>query len=147
MVALGEALGARLAAGDLVALTGDLGAGKTTMIRGIVRGTGSGARVRSPSFVRLIEYDGPVRLCHFDLYRVETADPAWADTLAEAAGDDAITLVEWGERIAALLPEERFEVEIDFDGEGRSVRIRGTTGALEKRIGGLSAPGSEAEGG
>jgi len=145
MVALGEALGARLAAGDLVVLTGELGAGKTTMIRGIVKGAGSGARVRSPSFVRLVEYDGPVRICHFDLYRAEGADPAWADTLAETAGDDAIALVEWGERIAALLPAERFEVEIDFDGEGRLVGIHGTAGAFEARLAGLAAHGSEVE--
>jgi tRNA threonylcarbamoyladenosine biosynthesis protein TsaE len=145
MAALGEAFGARLAPGDLVVLTGDLGAGKTTMIRGIVKGAGSGARVRSPSFVRLIEYDGPVRICHFDLYRAEGADPAWADTLAEAAGDDAIALVEWGERIAAVLPDERFEVEIAFDGEGRLVGIRGTAGELEERLRGLAGRGSEVE--
>ena len=139
MVSLGASIGRSLRAGDVVVLTGELGAGKTTLIRGIVRGTGSPARVRSPSFIRMVEYEGPVRILHLDLYRVETADPEWASTLAESAGEDAIVLLEWGERIAEVLPAERWEIAIDFEGEGRRVSLSATAPALEARIGALGS--------
>lgn len=139
MVSFGEALGRVLAPGDVVALTGDLGAGKTTMIRGIVRGAGSQARVRSPSYVRLTEYAGPVTIYHFDLYRVEAADPEWSATLAEVAGDDGIALIEWGERIVEYLPAERIEVAIGFEGEARRVSISATAPGAQMRIEGALA--------
>lgn len=134
MVAFGEAFGRALRAGDVVVLTGELGAGKTTLIRGIVCGTGSTARVRSPSFIRMVEYDGPVRVLHLDLYRVERADPEWESTLAESAAEEAIVLLEWGERIAGLLPRERFEIAIDFDGQARRVTVSATGGGPGERL-------------
>jgi tRNA threonylcarbamoyladenosine biosynthesis protein TsaE len=130
--AWGAQLGAMLRAGDVVALRGELGAGKTTLVQGIVAGLGGPARVTSPTFTLVNEYavhDRPhagLRVIHVDAYRLgdrETADPAF-DTLG--LGDlldagDTIVLVEWAERVAALLPADRLEIALGY-GAGENER-------------------------
>ncbi len=118
---LAAALGTHLQVGDLVALRGDLGAGKTTLARALIRARlgHPDEAVPSPTFTLLQTYDDAAApIAHFDLYRVE--DPSelvemgWDDALA-----DAIALVEWPEHAGALLPARRIDVTLSFgDSEG-----------------------------
>ena len=96
---LGEALGARLEIGDLVALSGPLGAGKTCFARGLALGLGCRARVRSPSFSLVNEYHGRILLVHLDLYRVQPGDVESLG-IEEYVGRGAL-VVEWGEKLPA----------------------------------------------
>jgi len=105
--ALGAALAARLRPGDVVALSGALGAGKTTLARGILRGLGHAGEVASPTFAIVIPYEAPdTRLpaWHVDLYRIERAGEADELGLDEAR-DGGVLLIEWPERLPALWPE------------------------------------------
>ena len=94
----GERLGRRLRPGDVVLLKGELGAGKTTFVRGVARGTGSSAPVASPTFQLVRIYPGRVKLAHVDLYRVEDLAELRDLGLDELAGDGAV-VVEWGDRL------------------------------------------------
>lgn len=112
--ALGRALGALLGPGDVVALSGDLGAGKTVMVRGIAAGTGSTARVMSPTFTLIREYAGPVPLYHADLYRID-APAQLADLgLEELFDREGIMVIEWAERAGDALPLEHLWIAIAF---------------------------------
>lgn len=91
-------LGRRLQAGDVVLLTGELGAGKTTFVRGVAQGTGSTAPVASPTFQLVRVYPGRVQLAHVDLYRVEHSDELSDLGLGELSEQGAV-VVEWGERL------------------------------------------------
>ncbi len=96
--AAGEALGGLLRRGDVVLLTGDLGAGKTTLVRGIARGAGSDAPVASPTFQLVRVYPGRVQLAHVDLYRID--NPAeLAELGLEELADQGAVVVEWGDRL------------------------------------------------
>jgi tRNA threonylcarbamoyladenosine biosynthesis protein TsaE len=96
--AAGEVLGRRLRQGDIVLLTGELGAGKTTFVRGVTRGAGSGAPVASPTFQLVRVYPGPTQLAHVDLYRIESPSELAGLGLEELADEGAV-VVEWGERL------------------------------------------------
>ena len=112
--ALAEELAAGLQRGDFVALRGDLGAGKTAFARGLVRGLGSRAPVRSPSFTLMRIYaDGRLPVYHFDAYRLAGPDELDALDFAEYAEGDGVCLVEWPERIEDALPPDRTEVRIE----------------------------------
>jgi tRNA threonylcarbamoyladenosine biosynthesis protein TsaE len=97
--AAGEALGRRLRVGDVVLLTGELGAGKTTFVRGVARGVGSDAPVASPTFQLVRVYRGRVQLAHVDLYRIEKP-PELADLGLDELADQGAVVVEWGDRVA-----------------------------------------------
>jgi tRNA threonylcarbamoyladenosine biosynthesis protein TsaE len=95
---IGEHLGKRLRTGDVVLLTGELGAGKTTFVRGVARGAGSAAPVASPTFQLVRVYPGRLQLAHVDLYRIER-DAELSDLgLDELAGQGAV-VIEWGDRL------------------------------------------------
>ena len=98
--AFGEELGKLLKAGDAVALQGELGTGKTTLIQGITKGLGvTGVAVKSPTFVLMREYPGPVPVVHIDAYRLEGAPAAaWLD-IDQLLGPEKVTLIEWAERV------------------------------------------------
>jgi tRNA threonylcarbamoyladenosine biosynthesis protein TsaE len=96
--AAGLELGQALQAGDIVLLTGELGAGKTTFVRGVARGTGSTAPVASPTFQLVRVYPGRVQLAHVDLYRIENPIEL-ADLGLEELADSGAVVVEWGDRI------------------------------------------------
>ena len=116
--ALGRALAARLRPGDVVALQGDLGAGKTTLARGILRGLGFEGDVASPTFPIVLPYEQlDLPVWHVDLYRIE--DPAEIDELAldEALTDGAL-LIEWPERLGARLWPETLKLTLARDGSG-----------------------------
>jgi tRNA threonylcarbamoyladenosine biosynthesis protein TsaE len=107
--AIGESLGQRLRTGDVVLLTGELGAGKTTFVRGVTRGVGSSAPVASPTFQLVRIYPGRVQLAHVDLYRVERSTEL-ADLGLEELADQGALVIEWGDRLqvprAALIEIE-----------------------------------------
>jgi tRNA threonylcarbamoyladenosine biosynthesis protein TsaE len=109
-------LAADLRPGDVVTVTGDLGAGKTTFIRGACRALGIDAPVTSPTFTVGHRYRGSVDVSHLDLYRFEGLSPAeWGDL--EPYFDGAVCFVEWPEAAGDALPMPRFEVRLDHAGE------------------------------
>jgi tRNA threonylcarbamoyladenosine biosynthesis protein TsaE len=112
-IALGQRLAGMLPRRAVVLLTGDLGAGKTTLAKGIVKGLGAAEpeEVSSPTFTLIHEY-GP-RVCHVDLYRLEEEREAATLGLEDLFEREAVVLVEWGERFPALLPEPRVEIRIE----------------------------------
>ncbi len=112
-----EGFGRTLRAGDAVALSGDLGAGKTTFVSAIVRTLGSTAEVSSPTFIFRNRYEGPIPIEHVDLYRID--DPAEAIELGlhEAFSGDAITFVEWPSRLPGLVPAGAIAVRIAGSGD------------------------------
>jgi tRNA threonylcarbamoyladenosine biosynthesis protein TsaE len=127
---LGRELAARLRAGDLVILTGPLGAGKTTLVQGIGEGLGVRGPVTSPTFViarvhPALGGSGP-SLVHADAYRLGSISEV-DDLDLDADVASAVTVVEWGEGLAEGLAEDRLEISIqpDQDGETRTVRLRG----------------------
>ena len=128
MLALGARLGRVLRAGDTVALIGGLGAGKTTLARGLVQSLLPHESVPSPTYTLVQTYEFPeYTLWHCDLYRIEHADEAYELGLMDALGED-VCLLEWPDRLGGLLPENALTVEITFDGEGRRVSLRGWEG-------------------
>ncbi len=120
--ALGEQLGRDvLVPGDVVVLSGDLGAGKTALAQGVGRGLEVEGPVVSPTFTLVREYKGRHPLCHVDLYRLE-----WVQELhdlgIEEHLDDSVTLIEWGEMASSALPADRLEVRLT-PGVGADERI------------------------
>jgi tRNA threonylcarbamoyladenosine biosynthesis protein TsaE len=111
--ALGERLGAWLRPGDVAALHGELGTGKTTLVQGIARGLGCRpGSIKSPTFVLVREYPGDIPLIHVDGYRLSGSPAAaWLD-LELLLGPRKITLIEWAERFSGLLPERHLEVHL-----------------------------------
>ncbi len=115
MLEYGKKLGAELQAPAVLELLGDVGAGKTTLVRGIARGLGVKEDVTSPSFTISKEYQGEkYRLVHYDFYRL--GDPGiMSDDLAESISDSsAITIIEWGDSIKDILPENHKIIEIKY---------------------------------
>jgi tRNA threonylcarbamoyladenosine biosynthesis protein TsaE len=100
--------------GDVIALKGELGAGKTTFARAFIQASGAGEEVPSPSFSLVQVYDaGPATIWHFDLYRLRSPEEAW-ELGIEDAFHDGISLIEWPERLGALLPDRRLEIALVF---------------------------------
>jgi tRNA threonylcarbamoyladenosine biosynthesis protein TsaE len=129
--ARGAALAAHLCAGDVIALFGDLGAGKTTFVQGLARGLGIKRPVTSPTFILINEYRSDPPLYHVDCYRFpdeisKAAAEAAAIGLDELMGGDGVCVIEWAERLAALLPSERLEVRLTWGGaHERRIEISG----------------------
>ena len=122
-----EALGARLAQslvpGDVVAFSGDLGAGKTALTRGILRGLGYPGRVTSPTFAIANEYDTPHgRVVHCDLYRIPDSQALLDTGFDEYLDGSAIVLIEWSENAAGILPTHHKTVHISY-GNSNNDRI------------------------
>jgi tRNA threonylcarbamoyladenosine biosynthesis protein TsaE len=126
---LGAALGAALLAGDLVVLEGDLGAGKTFLVRAIARALGvpSAVPVTSPTFALVHELGGRLPIVHADLYRLDAADELVELGLRDRIGGDAVVLVEWGARFVEALgvPDVRIDLALGAGGEERSARVVG----------------------
>jgi tRNA threonylcarbamoyladenosine biosynthesis protein TsaE len=116
-IALGRTLAAELPAKALVLLIGNLGAGKTTLTKGIVRGLGAAepVEVSSPTFTLIHEY-GP-SVYHVDLYRLDTPEQVATLGLEEIFDRRAVVLVEWGEKFLEMMPEDRVEIRLRATGE------------------------------
>ena len=113
-IAWGRELADRLPAGAVVLLIGNLGAGKTTLAKGIAQGLGAvePEEVSSPTFTLIHEYGDPVRVYHVDLYRLDELRQVATLGLEELFESGATVLIEWGERFPEVLPEKRVEVRI-----------------------------------
>jgi len=108
-----------LAPGDLVLLRGELGTGKTTLVRGAARALGVEGPVTSPTFTLAQRYQGRVPVAHLDAYRLASADDEELGLALETIGEDAIAFVEWPEALARGLPPARLEIEIAHEGGDR----------------------------
>ena len=120
--ALGEAWGHAALPGQVIALAGDLGAGKTQWVRGLARGLGFAGRVHSPTFTLVNEYaGGRLKLFHLDLYRLETPEQVLSAGIEEFLHPDGVAVIEWAERLAGLrlgqfpLMHVRIEIIGDHD--------------------------------
>ncbi len=123
--ALGAALAGLLRSGDLVELRGELGAGKTTLVRGAARELGVEGTLTSPSYTVALRYEGRVPVAHLDGYRLgREIEPEELDLLRAEAGESAVSFVEWPEALAGLLPEARVVISIEhMGGDRRLVRF------------------------
>ena len=124
-VEIGRRLGGTLRAGAVVSLEGPLGAGKTTLVKGIAGALGIEEPVTSPSFTLISSYHGATDLHHVDLYRLEALAEIEDLGLEELMAAGGITVIEWGEKARDLLPADAVRVRVDLDGAGRSVSIEG----------------------
>lgn len=116
--AWGEALGAQLAPGDVIALQGDLGAGKTNFVQGLARGLGVTEDVNSPTFILANEYwSGRLPLYHIDAYRLENAAGAHGFGLDDYLNGEGVTVIEWAERVRDALPRDVLWIVLDYVSE------------------------------
>jgi tRNA threonylcarbamoyladenosine biosynthesis protein TsaE len=127
-IALGERLARELPARGLVLLIGNLGAGKTTLAKGIVSGLGAADEddVASPTFTLIHEYGGG-RVYHIDLYRLDEPREVATLGLDELLERDALVLMEWGERFPHLLPRERIEIRLTGNLDEREIEVTALT--------------------
>jgi tRNA threonylcarbamoyladenosine biosynthesis protein TsaE len=129
-IALGERLAGELPRRGVVLLIGNLGAGKTTLAKGIVRGRGAAEHddVSSPTFTLIHEYGPDGDVYHIDLYRLEEARQVATLGLEEIFDRDALVLIEWGERFPDLMPAGRTEIYIRTPGnDEREIEVRQVT--------------------
>jgi tRNA threonylcarbamoyl adenosine modification protein YjeE len=119
MVAWGERIGREARTPLVLALRGDLGAGKSTLARAIAHGAGVAGDIPSPTFNLLFSYDAPrgIRLHHLDLYRLDDPDEVWELGWSELGAANELVMIEWPQRAEALLPSPRWEVEIEEAGD------------------------------
>jgi tRNA threonylcarbamoyladenosine biosynthesis protein TsaE len=130
--ALGMRLGQEAVPGDVIALYGELGAGKTCLIQGVAAGLGVAATVTSPTFILIAEYPGRLPLHHVDLYRTDSLAEIRALGLEDLLDGDGVTVVEWAEKAEALLPARSIRVRIRGLGdEPRAIEIEGHPPARE----------------
>ena len=110
--AMAGAVAAHLQPGDLVALTGELGAGKTCFVQGAASALGVAERVKSPSFMLRRDYEGRIGITHLDVYRLETLDEVRDLGHDDPGQEQRVTFIEWGDAIRPLLPADHLEVEL-----------------------------------
>ncbi|HHW55385.1 MAG: tRNA (adenosine(37)-N6)-threonylcarbamoyltransferase complex ATPase subunit type 1 TsaE [bacterium] len=118
---LGEKLGKLLAPGDLIALTGELGAGKTLLVQGIAAGMGIEATVTSPTFLIIKEYPGKIPLYHMDAYRLAGPEELLALGYEEYFFGQGVTVIEWADLVLDLLPPAYLRIDLEHaaGGEGK----------------------------
>jgi tRNA threonylcarbamoyladenosine biosynthesis protein TsaE len=130
-IAIGREFAARLTGGDVVALNGEFGSGKTQFVKGVCLGLGVVDVVTSPSFIIMNEYKGerngtkPIPVFHFDFYRVRSLDEVYDLGVEEFLYGNGICLIEWAKAAASILPEKRYEVALDVldDQNARDIKI------------------------
>jgi tRNA threonylcarbamoyladenosine biosynthesis protein TsaE len=124
--ALGHKLGALLQPFDVVALYGELGAGKTLFVKAVAEGAGAPG-ASSPTFAIVNQYEGRLRLHHFDLYRLQGPGDLFALGFEDLLAEPAATLVEWADRARSALPEDRLEIVFEHHGvESRQATLTAT---------------------
>ncbi|HET9234494.1 MAG TPA: tRNA (adenosine(37)-N6)-threonylcarbamoyltransferase complex ATPase subunit type 1 TsaE [Candidatus Eisenbacteria bacterium] len=115
-----EAIAAQMAraldAGDVLILTGELGAGKTTFVRGLAKGLGVAIGVKSPSFAIHLRYPGPLPLHHLDLYRLGSSGDLAELGLEDVLEREGVTVIEWGERLGDWIPERAVRIRLEDRG-------------------------------
>lgn len=126
---IGADLGSRLKPGDLIALFGKMGTGKTTFINGVARGMGIINAVSSPTFALVHEYAGNVPLYHFDMYRINSWDDLYSTGFFDYCESNGVIAVEWSENIEMALPSEFIRVDIFADKDFNQRHIHITEGS------------------
>lgn len=121
--AVGRALAGLLGPRDVVSLTGDLGAGKTTFVQGAADGLGVTEPVLSPTFTLIRRYRGSIPVYHLDVYRLERLQEVLDVGFEEILDEGAVVFIEWGDAIDALLPAENVQVELTLPLEGDQRRL------------------------
>ena len=122
----GCALGKTIKPDTILALSGDLGAGKTSLVQGLAHGLSISDPIQSPTFVYLNIYEGSLPLYHFDLYRLNKSSILDAENFEEYFYGDGVTVIEWADKIRELLPKRRIEVKLSVAGENkRKIEIKG----------------------
>ncbi|OGQ13425.1 MAG: tRNA (adenosine(37)-N6)-threonylcarbamoyltransferase complex ATPase subunit type 1 TsaE [Deltaproteobacteria bacterium RBG_19FT_COMBO_46_12] len=127
-IQIGKSIGSRLLPGDVVALVGELGSGKTQFIKGMATGAGVGkpTYISSPSFTLINEYPGRIPFYHIDLFRLEWEKEAEELGLEDYFQGEGITAIEWADKIPSLLPKEMLLIHIAYTGKNiRSIEIIG----------------------
>lgn len=126
-IEIGQRLAKKLKAGDVIALVGNLGSGKTVLTKGIARGLGvkNVRYVNSPTFVIIKEYKAKIPLYHFDIYRLNASSILDSRNYEEYFYGDGVTVIEWADKIRDILPKGYIEVKLSVAGEGkRRIEIR-----------------------
>lgn len=123
----GIRIGELLKAGDILCLNGDLGAGKTTLTKSIGLGLGVEDYITSPTFALINEYEGRIPLYHFDVYRLENVEDLYDLGFDEYFYGHGVSIIEWADKIEALLPKERIVLDIEkaIDLDSRIISLRG----------------------
>lgn len=116
-VKVAEKIAGHLSGGELIELIGDVGSGKTTFVGGLARGLGSKDKVSSPSFALKNEYQGRLTLYHFDLYRLEKPGLINYEVEDALAENNSAVVIEWGQMVKDILPEDRIIVRFSSTGE------------------------------
>lgn len=125
LLALGAKLAPHLSAGQTVCLKGGLGAGKTTLVRGLIQSALGDIDVPSPTYTLVQTYDMPeFELWHCDMYRLERPEDGYELGLLDAF-EEAVCLIEWPDKLGDLIPQDAMSIQIDFNGEGRKVSLKG----------------------
>ncbi|MGT2930244.1 tRNA (adenosine(37)-N6)-threonylcarbamoyltransferase complex ATPase subunit type 1 TsaE [Streptococcus dentasini] len=124
LIAIGIKIGQALQAQDILVLKGELGAGKTTLTKGIAKALGIDQMIKSPTYTIVREYEGRLPLYHLDVYRIGD-DPDSID-LDDFLFGNGVTVIEWGELLAGSLPADYLEIVIALTNDGRQVSLRGT---------------------
>ena len=131
---IGARLGAAAEPGDVIALVGPLGAGKTELVRGIARGLDVDDPITSPTFVLVAEHPGRHPLFHVDCFRLAGPEDALAAGILDDRAMEGVTVIEWADRLAPVLPAQRLEIRIDGAGRGRRTLALLATGARHARL-------------
>ena len=136
---LGAALAAGIAPGRVLHLRGELGSGKTTLVRGLLHELGYPGRVKSPTYPLVEPYELPsLHFYHFDFYRLRDANEWLSSGFREYFNPDSACVVEWPERAGATLPPPDVEIRLEHAGEGRRAQLRAFTPAGEAWLSSLS---------
>jgi tRNA threonylcarbamoyladenosine biosynthesis protein TsaE len=133
---IGSLVGTLLIPGDVIALTGELGSGKTTLVRGLAQGMGfSGEEVVSPSFTLVNEYDGPLPLFHIDLYRLRNAGELHEIGYEEYITEAGVAVIEWADRVLDAIPHESLWITLRYQSEeSREIVMQPRGDRYEKMI-------------
>ncbi len=125
-----------LSAGDVISLTGDLGAGKTCFTQGLARALGIRGRITSPTFSLIKEYRGKLPLYHFDIFRIESVKEMFELGYEDYFFGEGVTVIEWGDKVASLLPQEYVEIEFRRleKNNHRKIRIKPHGAGWQERI-------------
>lgn len=122
--AFGLRLAGRLTAGDVICLSGELGTGKTTLSKSIIRGLGVTEMVTSPTFTIIHEYEGRLPVYHFDVYRIDEIGELFEVGCEEYFFGEGVCIVEWAEKIEEILPTDCIRITIEYSGVAENTEER-----------------------
>lgn len=117
-IALGEKIGMQLVAGDIIAMEGTLGAGKTTITKGIAKALGVDDTITSPTFCLVSEYSGRLPLFHIDAYRLDSAEDFQGLGADDMLYGDGVSIIEWSEKVRSELPRKTITLRLELLSDG-----------------------------